>query len=122
MEEKIKYSLYILGSGLILMFLFLGLYENYTNSEEEFNRNRQKEIAEKNTIEFNRQLELNKIKEEERIKNGQLRSEYADKDESIYQQLWRSYYDAIAIQERLNPRKRRQDMPLRYWKYLTEMK
>ena len=66
--------------------------------------------------------EVTLTNEEERIKNGQLRSEYADKDESIYQQLWRSYYDAIAIRERLNPRKRRQDMPLRYWKYLTEMK
>ena len=60
--------------------------------------------------------------EEERIKDGQLRTEYADKDESIYQQLWRSYYETIAIQERINPRKRRQDMPVRYWKYLTEMK
>jgi hypothetical protein len=35
--------------------------------------------------------------------------------------LWRSYYDTIAIRERLNPKKQRQDMPVKYWKYLTEM-
>jgi probable DNA metabolism protein len=59
--------------------------------------------------------------EEERINNGRLRTEFADENESKYQQLWRSYYDTIAIKERINPRKRRQDMPVRYWKYLTEM-
>ncbi|MDE5650494.1 MAG: DUF4130 domain-containing protein, partial [Duncaniella sp.] len=26
-----------------------------------------------------------------------------------------------AIAERMNPRKQRQDMPVRFWKYLTEM-
>jgi probable DNA metabolism protein len=45
--------------------------------------------------------------EEERIKNGQLREEFADENESKYQQLWRSYYKTIAIKERLNPRKQR---------------
>jgi probable DNA metabolism protein len=59
--------------------------------------------------------------EEERIKNGQLREEFADENESKYQQLWRSYYKTIAIKERLNPRKQRGDMPVRYWKYLTEV-
>ncbi|WP_302587710.1 DUF4130 domain-containing protein, partial [Paraprevotella clara] len=30
------------------------------------------------------------------------------------------YFKAICIKERLNPRKHRKDMPVRYWKYLTE--
>ena len=59
--------------------------------------------------------------EEERINNGRLNEAFADANETKYQQLWRSYYDTIAIKERINPRKRRQDMPVRYWKYLTEM-
>lgn|SRR5574344_1598048 len=60
--------------------------------------------------------------EEERIKNGKLNKDFADEDENAYQQLWRSYYKTIAIKERLNPRKQKQDMPVRYWKYLTEMR
>ena len=41
-------------------------------------------------------------------------------DEKLYEQLWQTYFKAICIRERLNPRKQRQDMPVRYWKYLTE--
>jgi len=37
-----------------------------------------------------------------------------------YQEMWRPYFKAICIKERLNPRKHRKDMPVRYWKYLTE--
>ena len=43
-----------------------------------------------------------------------------DKDEKLFQQLWKTYFKAICIKERMNPRKHRQDMPVRYWKYLTE--
>lgn len=41
-------------------------------------------------------------------------------DERLFQQLWKTYFKAIAIKERANPRKHRQDMPVRYWKYLIE--
>lgn len=41
--------------------------------------------------------------------------------ERLFQDLWRAYVKSTAIMERLNPRKQRQDMPVRYWKYLTEM-
>lgn len=41
-------------------------------------------------------------------------------DEQLFQQLWKTYFKAICIRERLNSRKHRQDMPVRYWKYLTE--
>jgi hypothetical protein len=41
-------------------------------------------------------------------------------DDQLLQDLWRTYFKAICIRERLNPRKQLQDMPRRYWKYLTE--
>ena len=43
-----------------------------------------------------------------------------DKDEKLFQQLWKTYFKAICIKERLNPRKHKQDMPIRYWKHMTE--
>mgnify|MGYP002228844907 CR=1 FL=1 len=43
-----------------------------------------------------------------------------DGDEQLFQSLWKTYFKAICIKERLNPRKHKQDMPVRYWKYLTE--
>jgi probable DNA metabolism protein len=52
---------------------------------------------------------------------GIINQELADKDETKYEQLWQTYFKTIAIKERINPRKQRQDMPVRYWKYLTEM-
>lgn len=36
-------------------------------------------------------------------------------------ELWRAFYDAIAITWRLNPKLRRQHMPVRYHKHLPEM-
>ncbi len=55
------------------------------------------------------------------MSTGRLSDEIAAPDEKLYQQLWRAYVKHIAITERFNPRKQRQDMPVRYWKYLTEM-
>ena len=52
--------------------------------------------------------------------DGRLDEELMDKDERLFQQLWKTYFKAICIKERWNPRKHRQDMPVRYWKYLTE--
>lgn len=52
--------------------------------------------------------------------NAMLDDTLLDKDERIFQELWKTYFKAICIKERLNPRKHRQDMPVRYWKYLTE--
>lgn len=51
---------------------------------------------------------------------GMLDESLMDNDEKLFQQLWKTYFKAICIRERLNPRKHRQDMPVRYWKYLTE--
>lgn len=43
-------------------------------------------------------------------------------DELEFQHLWQTYFDNIAIKERINPRCQRNFMPVRYWKHLTEMK
>ena len=51
---------------------------------------------------------------------GRLDSSLLDKDESLFQEMWREYFKAISIRERLNPVKQRKDMPVRFWKYLTE--
>ena len=55
------------------------------------------------------------------LSTGRLSEEMMDPDEPLYQELWRSYVRHIAIAERTNQRKQRADMPVRYWKYLTEM-
>lgn len=51
---------------------------------------------------------------------GMLNENLMDKDEKLFQQLWKTYFKAICIKERWNPKKHRQDMPVRYWKHLTE--
>lgn len=51
---------------------------------------------------------------------GRLSKDIMDDEEELFQRMWRAYFKAIAIPERLNPRKQRQDMPVRFWKYLTE--
>ena len=43
------------------------------------------------------------------------------REEESYQDLWRTYFDHIAIKERINPRCQRNHMPVRYWKHLTEV-
>lgn len=51
---------------------------------------------------------------------GQLDESLMADDEKLFQELWRTYFKAVCIRDRLNPRKQRKDMPVRYWKYLTE--
>lgn len=41
-------------------------------------------------------------------------------NEVLYQRLWKRYFKAITIRERINPKLHRQHLPRRYWKYLTE--
>ncbi len=41
--------------------------------------------------------------------------------EKRYQDLWRTYFENIAIKERINPRCQKRCMPVRYWKNLTEI-
>ena len=57
---------------------------------------------------------------QEHLITGILNENMTDKDELLFQDLWKTYFKAICIKERLNPRKHKQDMPMRYWKLLTE--
>jgi len=54
------------------------------------------------------------------LADGQLSDQVLSSDDQLLQDLWRTYFKAICIRERLNPRKQLSDMPRRYWKYLTE--
>jgi len=54
------------------------------------------------------------------LSNGQLNAEVLSADDQLLQDLWRTYFKAICIRERMNPRKQLSDMPRRYWKYMTE--
>ncbi|GAB1482408.1 hypothetical protein MASR2M78_12230 [Treponema sp.] len=38
-----------------------------------------------------------------------------------WEQLWQAYHRSVSIENRTNRRLQRQLMPLRYWKYLTEL-
>ena len=54
------------------------------------------------------------------LSNGKLNDEVLSENDQLFQQLWRTYFKAICIKERMNPRKQLSDMPRRYWKYMTE--
>ncbi len=41
-------------------------------------------------------------------------------EEYFYQDMWRKYFETIAIEERKNPKLQRQCLPQRYWAYLVE--
>lgn len=43
-----------------------------------------------------------------------------DEKEVSYRLLWKRFYEAVAIQERFNPKCRMSHMPKRYWKNMTE--
>ena len=44
----------------------------------------------------------------------------AGAEERLYRQMWRKFYDTIAIQGRYNPKCRMTHMPKRYWDNMTE--
>ena len=52
--------------------------------------------------------------------NGKLNDDVISSDDQLLQDLWRTSFNAICIKERMNPRKQLNDMPRRYWKYMTE--
>lgn len=41
-------------------------------------------------------------------------------EEKKYRDLWKTFYNSVSIRERANPRLRMNNMPKRYWRYLTE--
>ncbi len=54
------------------------------------------------------------------LTNGKLDANVLSENDQLFQQLWRTYFKAICIKERMNPKKQLSDMPRRYWKYMTE--
>lgn len=51
---------------------------------------------------------------------GKLDEKLMAEDEKLFQKMWKSYFKALTIKERINPKLHRQHLPKRYWKYLTE--
>lgn len=75
---------------------------------------------------FGLYYDLHKIEEitfsEEPVSaSGKLKPDQMDAEELFYQQMWKDYFKTMAIKQRINPKLQRQNMPVRYWKYLTEM-
>lgn len=58
--------------------------------------------------------------DDDRLLGGRLDESLMAEDEKLFQELWRGYFKAMFIKERINLRKQRQDMPVRFWQYLTE--
>ena len=54
------------------------------------------------------------------LDDGKLNDDVLSENDKLFQELWRTYFKAICIRERMNPRKQLSDMPRRYWKYMTE--
>jgi probable DNA metabolism protein len=46
----------------------------------------------------------------------------ADETEQTYRELWKQFYNTIAIKERFNPKCRMTHIPKRYWENMVEMK
>jgi probable DNA metabolism protein len=56
----------------------------------------------------------------ELFEGGKVKDHLLAENEVQYQRLWKRYFKAITIRERINPKLHRQHLPRRYWKYLTE--
>lgn len=41
-------------------------------------------------------------------------------EEMQYQELWKEFFNSIAIKSRINPKLQKRLMPVRYWRYMTE--
>ena len=54
------------------------------------------------------------------LRTGQLSEKLLSENDQLFQRLWCTYFKAICIRERLNPKKQLNDMPRRYWAYMTE--
>jgi probable DNA metabolism protein len=59
---------------------------------------------------------------DEHLSGGWLDDGMMAEDEKLYEELWKGYFNAVTIKERINPRLQRQHLPRRFWKYLPEMR
>jgi probable DNA metabolism protein len=51
---------------------------------------------------------------------GKIDTNIMDKDEQLFQDLWKSYFNSMCIKERINPNLHMKLLPKRFWKYLIE--
>jgi probable DNA metabolism protein len=52
---------------------------------------------------------------------GSLSDDKTSENEVFFKDLWKTYFQHLAIKERFNPKLQKQMMPVRFWKYITEM-
>jgi len=60
------------------------------------------------------------IEDDKNFTDGKLNENLYDEKERLFQDLWKNYFKHITIKERINPKLHRQNLPRRFWKYLTE--
>lgn len=60
------------------------------------------------------------LSDDNHLLNGKLDEHLMAEDEKLFQDLWKGYFGAMTIKERLNLKLQKQHMPKRFWKYLTE--
>ena len=72
------------------------------------------DLSEVNEVTFDRKLL-------EAFTQGALKDDKASESEVFFKNLWKTYFQHLTIKERLNPQLQLQNMPKRYWKYLSEM-
>jgi probable DNA metabolism protein len=58
--------------------------------------------------------------DDDHLLHGKLDESLMAEDEKLFQDLWKGYFKALTIKERLNPRLHRQHLPVRFWQDLTE--
>ena len=51
---------------------------------------------------------------------GKLDESLLAADEKQFQSMWKDYFKAMTIRERINPKLHRRNLPPRFWKFLTE--
>lgn len=60
------------------------------------------------------------LSDDNHLLSGKLDEHLMAEDEKLFQELWKGYFGAMTIKERINLKLQRQHMPRRFWKYLTE--
>lgn len=65
-------------------------------------------------------VEITLDSESSHLLTGKLDQSMMADDEKIFQDLWKGYFKALTIKERINLKLQKQHMPKRFWKYLTE--
>ena len=65
-------------------------------------------------------LEVRFEQKDKHLLTGILDESIMDKDELLFQKMWKAYFKHIAIKERTNHKQQRSFMPTRFWKHLTE--